>query len=509
MRVYATLFAITSLAAQALAGNSDNNKHTSAPSTMPEVKLDYTTVRAAAGNTTVGYYKYQNIRFAAAPTGDLRFAAPQWPPQENEVNNGTNLAAASVGCAATEDCLYLDVWAPANASGRKLPVLVWAYGGHFIKGTKVDTTPEGLFALSKDFIYVAYNYRVGIAGLGIGPTYQHEGGVANLCVWDATHAFEWVKKYIDKFGGNPNDVTAGGISAGASMVLFQMTRYGGNAPQLFNKAYLLSPAIFPGAGHHRGEQFWQNVSSAVGCTGGGIDCMRGVDFTTLSSAATSLVSQTSYVFQPRPDGAVVTDTYETNFYQGHFNFSGPLVISHAQHEVNTKAYTGVNSVEDIPTYLRLLFPAITDDVIDELLELYPESDYTSAGLRFADIDQTFEMTGKNLAITHALGNKTWNAEVGLAPANHTVDLNYYWYNPSSTSTTVNATIAVKMQKYLLSFVLTGNPNTKWSGDKLYWPRYDEAAAGNGVQIVFNDTFSTSEDDLANAKSLFANKALWY
>jgi hypothetical protein len=61
-----------------------------------------------------------------------------------------------------------------------------------------------------------------------------------------------------------------------------------------------------------------------------------------------------------------------------------------------------------------------------------------------------------------------------------------------------------MQKYLLSFVLTGDPNTMWPNDKLYWPQY-----GNGTQIVLNDTFSLGQDDLANAKSLFWNKALWY
>jgi hypothetical protein len=61
-----------------------------------------------------------------------------------------------------------------------------------------------------------------------------------------------------------------------------------------------------------------------------------------------------------------------------------------------------------------------------------------------------------------------------------------------------------MQKYLLSFVLTGNPNTLWANDKLYWPQYD-----NGTQIVSNDTFSLTQDDLATAKSLFWNKALWY
>ncbi|ETL34518.1 hypothetical protein L916_13266, partial [Phytophthora nicotianae] len=165
----------------------------------------------------------------------------------------------------------------------------------------------------------------------------------------------------------------------------------------------------------------------------------------------------------------------------------------------------------------------------------------------------------NLALTHALNNQTWNAEVALDSATHGTDQSYYWYSTytlstsssSSSDTTtattttassgasttsvgdsssmgmtdgsstggpggaggmggsssVNATIAVMMQKYLLSFVLTGNPNTMWADDKIYWPQYNESS--EGVEIVFNDTFTTSDDDLANAKSLFWNKALWY
>ncbi|KAE8983411.1 hypothetical protein PR001_g19287 [Phytophthora rubi] len=557
MRVYALLLAAAAVVAPTFAANSTTSSSYSS-SSLPTVELNYTTVQAVGGNTTVGYYKYQNIRFAKVPTGDLRFAAPEWPDVETETNTGTNLAAADVDCSSEEDCLYLDVWAPANAAGRNLPVFVWTYGGGFTGGSKSQNTPEGLFDLSTDFIFVAYNYRLGLTGLATGPTYQHEGGDANLCVWDSTQAFEWVQKYISKFGGNPDDVTAMGFSAGGSQVLFQMTRFGGNAPQLFQKAYVMSPGYVPGAGHHHAEQFWQNVSSAVGCEGGHLDCMRQVDFTNLTDTTTDMVSEYTYQLQPRVDGFIIPDTYEANLYQGHFNFSGPCVISHELHEANSQAYDGVDTQEDVSTYLRIFFPAITDDVVEELLALYPEDDYESAGLRFADMKQSFDLTGKNLALTHALNNQTWNAEVALSTATHGTDQSYYWYSTytlstsstgsSSSDTTtassgvsattvgdasgtgmtdgsstggpggaggmggmgsssVNATVAVMMQKYLLSFVLTGNPNTMWAEDKIYWPLYNESSVG--TQIVFNDTFTVADDDLANAKSLFWNKALWY
>lgn len=117
---------------------------------MPSVTLDYTTIVATAGSESIVYYKYQNIRYAAVPTGNLRFAKPQWPPVDSIVNNGT-LAPADVDCATYEDCLYLDIWAPANSANKSLPVVVWTYGDRFIFGSKTAVNPEALFALSKLF----------------------------------------------------------------------------------------------------------------------------------------------------------------------------------------------------------------------------------------------------------------------------------------------------------------------------------------------------------------------
>jgi hypothetical protein len=326
----------------------------------------------------------------------------------------------------------------------------------------------------------------------------------------------------------------------------------------------MSPGYVPGAGHHHAEEFWQNVSSTVDCAGGDLTCMRAVNFTTLQDAGDTITSDYTYQFQPRVDGDIIADTYEAQLYQKRFNFSGPLVITHELHEANSQAYSGVDTTADVSTELRIFFPSITDDVIEELLELYPEADYTSPGLRFADMKQSLDLTAKNLALTHALNNQTWNGRVDLGEATHGTDQSYYWYSTytlSSTSTTtttttdnststssavtvtsssatvsnststsnsttttttgpgaggagmgsssVNATIAIMMQKYLLSFVLTGNPNTMWPNDKINWPMYNSTTGTSGTQIVFNDTFTVEDDDLASAKSLFWNKVLWY
>ena len=214
MRFLAVLSLVTSLVS---AQNA-----TTTTSSLPTVTLDYSTIVAAAANQTVGYYKYQNIRFAAVPTGTLRWDKPQWPPFETAVNDGS-LAASDVDCASEEDCLYMDIWAPANSANKSLPVMVWTYGGGFTGGSKSQNTPEGLFDLSTDFVFVAYNYRLGMTGLANGPTLLHEEGTSNVALWDVQHAFEWTKKYISAFGGSPEKITAVGFSAGGSQTLFQLT----------------------------------------------------------------------------------------------------------------------------------------------------------------------------------------------------------------------------------------------------------------------------------------------
>lgn len=215
----------------------------------------------------------------------------------------------------------MDIWAPANASGS-LPVLFWTHGGGFTGGAKSQNTPEGLvsnihhwsyhdrdthrikFDLTTDFIFVSYNYRLGMTGLANGPTLLHQGGTSNFGLWDVEHALKWVHKYISNFGGNADAITAMGFSAGGSQTLFEMTRFAGHAEQLYAQAYVMSPGFVPGAGHEHAEAFNQNVSTAVDCDGGDLTCLRTVD---------TIVSNYTFQMQPRVDGDFVADTYVAQF----------------------------------------------------------------------------------------------------------------------------------------------------------------------------------------------------
>jgi hypothetical protein len=94
--------------------------------------------------------------------------------------------------------------------------------------------------------------------------------------------------------------------------------------------------------------------------------------------------------------------------------------------MNSMPWSGVNTTEDVATYLKIFFPAITNDVVQQTLEYYPEADYVSPGLRFSDMKQSFDLTAHNLAVTQALNNQTWNGLVALGAATHGTDQSYYW-----------------------------------------------------------------------------------
>ena len=177
----------------------------------------------------------------------------------------------------SEDCLFLDVYAPATAvnaakkphakrSTSGAPVVLWygtcellfeqmltflrIHGGGYIEGSKTAAgSPYGLIKASqksgKPIIFVQINYRLGAFGWLAGPTLQGAGGVSNAGLHDQRLALEWVQQHITLFGGDPSRVTVMGESAGGGSVLHQLTAYGGQEPFPFKQAISQSAAWWP------------------------------------------------------------------------------------------------------------------------------------------------------------------------------------------------------------------------------------------------------------------------
>lgn len=184
------------------------------------------------GFTINGVSKFLGIPFAKPPLAERRFL----PPEECDPWSGVLETKAlksspmqplkahgrpsrSVG-EMSEDCLYLNVYAPADAQGRALPVMYWFYGGGYTVGSASMPVFEGeKFVANNDVILVTANYRVGIFGFMSHPLLQEKAAHAtNAGVADAIMGLTWVKKNIAAFGGNPDNVTIFGQSAGSSLV---------------------------------------------------------------------------------------------------------------------------------------------------------------------------------------------------------------------------------------------------------------------------------------------------
>lgn len=225
--------------------------------------------------TTGQYFTFSNIRFAAPPVGERRFRAPDpplanhsgvidgslgytcpqsqpgwWTTTFKDLGNLTKaIPAATNPQEQNEDCLFLDVVAPANKFKRSRPkaikklspVLVWIHGGGYFIGDKTTLyDPAGFFKQSNDdIVYMAMNYRVRtvndfddyfthtlqLSSLGFLSGTNETGNVTtpNAGLLDQRAAFKWVKKYIHLFGGDANNITIFGQSAGGGSVMHHTT----------------------------------------------------------------------------------------------------------------------------------------------------------------------------------------------------------------------------------------------------------------------------------------------
>lgn len=178
------------------------------------------------GTTTDALTVFKGIPFAAPPMGDLRWKAPQPVIAWEGIKETTKFAPAPMqagnpASGKSEDCLYLNVWTPAKSGEEKLPVLVWIYGGGFSFGSTSDPVSDGSDLAKKGVIVVSIAYRVGQLGFLANPELSAESPdhvSGNYGLLDQITGLKWVKKNIDKFGGDPSKVTIFGESAGAISV---------------------------------------------------------------------------------------------------------------------------------------------------------------------------------------------------------------------------------------------------------------------------------------------------
>jgi para-nitrobenzyl esterase len=181
---------------------------------------------------------YKGIPFAAPPVGDLRWKAPQPVKHWDGVRKCVAFSASPMQskpvpfmvytseflipeAPISEDCLYLNVWTGAKTKTDKRPVFVWIYGGGFTSGGSACAIYDGEAMAKKGIIFVSVNYRVGAFGFFAHRELTKEANgkaSGNYALLDQVAALKWVKRNIAAFGGDPDNVTIGGQSAGSMSV---------------------------------------------------------------------------------------------------------------------------------------------------------------------------------------------------------------------------------------------------------------------------------------------------
>ncbi|HKN29605.1 MAG TPA: carboxylesterase family protein [Roseiarcus sp.] len=324
-----------------------------------------------------GVRVYKGIPYAAPPVGPLRWRPPQpvlpWDSVRSTSAFGPNSLQGIVfddidplACGVSEDCLYLNVWTPAEPQrSEKLPVMVWIHGGGFVVGAGSEPRYNGTRLAARGIVVVTLNHRLNALGFLAHPQLTAESehrASGNYGVLDLVAALQWVRRNIAAFGGDPDEVTIAGESAGSEAVSALMASP--LAKGLFARAIGESGAMF--ATPSRTPAPLERAEAA------GLAFMRKVGAKTLAElraapAAAILAAAPGLGYRPIVDGFFLPKPPAEIFRAGEQS-DVPLMAGWNNDEgFNFTLLQGDDAKRPYPDLVRRIFGARTD----EALRWYP------------------------------------------------------------------------------------------------------------------------------------------
>lgn len=287
------------------------------------IKIDGGSI--SGGQSTDGKISfYKGIPFAAPPINDLRWKAPHPVKAWDSVLECKTFGASPMQGKPVpfsmwsqeflipekpinEDCLYLNVWTGAKSGKEKRPVLVWIYGGGFGSGGSGVPIYDGEAMAKKGIIFVSINYRVGIFGFFAHPELTKESGhnaSGNYGLLDQIAALHWVKNNIAGFGGDPNNITIAGQSAGSMSVNCLV-------------ASPLAKGLFKKAIAESGASFTSGNASLQNAEEDGINVLKKLNLSSIADlrkmSAEDLMQKAQAMRGPIIDGYVLPESIATIF----------------------------------------------------------------------------------------------------------------------------------------------------------------------------------------------------
>ncbi|WOI36356.1 carboxylesterase family protein [Alteromonas sp. CI.11.F.A3] len=288
---------------------------------------------------------FLGIPYAQAPVAELRWQPPQAVSTWQDTRDTTHFSndclqipfpgdAAPLGEPVSEDCLYLNVWTPKIQGDTKLPVMVWIHGGGFVNGGGSPAVYNGQKFAESGVVFVSFNYRLGRFGFFAHPALSEENPdspLGNYGFMDQIAALKWVKNNIKQFGGDENNVTLFGESAGGRSVnvmmlspqakgLFHkaiMQSGGGRSNSIGSVVYLDKPNK---EGKPSAEQVGVTFAKSVGIESEGQSALaelRALPAEKVLSDLNMATMNSPTYSGPIIDGKVVVEDDETGFKAGH------------------------------------------------------------------------------------------------------------------------------------------------------------------------------------------------
>jgi para-nitrobenzyl esterase len=489
------------------------------------------------GDEQDGLLVFKGVPFAAAPDGVRRWLPPEKPAPwtgvrdarrfgaaapQNPVTNPA-LAAMKIGQAHSEDCLNLNLWTP-GLDGARRPVMVWIHGGGFTIGAGSQEIYNGaVLARRGDVVIVTINYRLGPLGFlrlndvthGRIPSSGNEG------LLDQIAALQWVRDNIAEFGGDPDNVTifgesAGGMSAGA---LLSMP----SARGLFHKAIPQSGSCDIISSVARANRTAERVLSKLGVSAHDADAIRALPVAQLLTGVFGADGKTpdrelGMAYQPVVDGTVIPRELIERVADGSAAGVAVMVGSNLEEWKLFSAMDPSAQNLDKAGLAARMSKRLTADFAGSVIATY-ERARASAGVSVTppelysaiETDRVFRMPGVRLAEIHGRSERrvynylfTWRSPAmrGALGSCHALELGFVFgtnhlMRRFAGEGPAAEKLAGEMQDAWLAFARDGDPSCA----SLAWPGYTEARRAT---MLFGETSSVADGPFEEERRAWDN-----
>jgi len=462
---------------------------------------------AVAGEINGNILSFKGLPYAQPPLGAARWKPPVAMPPWNGVRDAKRFAAACIQpksrpgsiyaselAAVSEDCLFLNVWAPQAASNA--PVIVWIHGGALTTGSSSEPMYDGTKLAERGVVVVSINYRLGALGYLAHPLLSAESPdeiSGNYGLLDQIEALRWVKHNIAAFGGDPANVTIAGESAGALSVMYLMASppaRGLFAKAIAQSAYMISTPELKQArfGEQAAEVIGSKLATALGAND--LAALRAVD----AAKLTDVAGRTGFLPFGTIDGKVLPRQL-VDVFDRREQAPVPVLAGFNSGEIRSLRFLA----PPVPANGKLYTTTIRNsyaDLAEDFLKLYPSA-HLEESILATTRDAMYGWTAERLvAKQSALGQPGFlylfdhgyrAADAAGLHAFHASEIPYVFGTtdrttalwPKVPATAVEAGLSAAMTDYWTSFARSGQPRAE---NQPEWSAYGATRA----HIVFGD-----------------------